>query len=365
MPRFRMRFLPLSYLPVLALLTLALIPVSGAQNAGRQGAPRGMLVRVAVVEKKLVSDQITLVGTTESVATSTVASEVSGIVEAFPVREGDYVERGALLIRLRSTELDHRLKGLLATRDKIKAGLQVADKELKRIQRLKVSDSIAEKKYDDTVYQRYALSQDLVQSEAGIARLRHEKAQKEVRAPFSGFITEEHTQVGEWVRTGGPVVTLMDLNRICVTVDVPERYSVMLSRNSEAAVSIGSVSDEQYAGQIYAVVPQGDAKSRTFPVKIRVENPDFSIKGGMEAVATFSLTGQREALLAPKDAVVSSGSTREVFVVKDGKAVAVPVEVLGYYGGNVAVSGRLAPGDQVVIRGNERLRTGFPVEVSE
>jgi len=324
-----------------------------------------MLVRTAVVKKMMVSDQINLVGTTESVAMSIVASETSGIVESFPVKEGDFVEKGDVLARLRATDLDHRLRAALAGRDKIKAALLVSEKELARIKRLKISDSIAEKKYDDTVYQHEALSLDLVRSKADIDRLKYEKKRKQVLAPFSGFITAEHTQIGEWVRTGGPVVTLMDLGKICITVDVPERYSVMLSRESEVKVGIGSVSSDHYTGRIYAVVPQGDIKSRTFPVKIRIDNPDFSVKGGMEAIATFNLTGQREALLAPKDAVVSVGNTKEVYTVKDGKAVAVPVKVLGYYGGDVAVEGGLKPGDPVVIRGNERLRTGFPVQVAK
>lgn len=340
-------------------------PVSLAQDAGKKPSFQGMLVRTAEVRKMMVSDQIALVGTTESIAMSTVASGVSGIVEDFPVSEGDYVKKGALLVRLRATDLDHRLKGAHAARDRIKAGLLVAEKELRRIKRLKISDSIAEKKYDDTVYQHDALTQDLIRSEAEIARLKYEKRQKTVLAPFSGFITEEHTQIGEWVRTGGPVVTLMDLGKICITVDVPERYSVMLSRKSKVKVGIKSVSDDLYPGKVYAVVPQGDARSRTFPVKIRINNPNFRIKGGMEAIATFNLTGEKEALVAPKDAVVSAGNSRMVYTVVDGKAVSVPVAILGYYEGDVVVEGKLKPGDQVVIRGNERLQPGYPVVVSK
>ena len=324
-----------------------------------------MLVRTAEVRKVMVSDQIALVGTTESIAMSTVASEVSGIVEDFPISEGDYVKKNALLVRLRATDLGHRLKGALASKDKIEAGLQLAEKELERIKRLKISDSIAEKRYDDTVYQRDALTQDLVRSQAEIASLEYQEKQKKVLAPFSGFIVKEHTQIGQWVGAGGPVVTLMDLGKICITVDVPERYSVMLSRNSEVKVGIKSVSNDLYSGKVYAVVAQGDIKSRTFPVKIRIDNPNFSIKGGMEALVTFDLTGKREALVAPKDAVVSAGTSKMVYTVVDGKAVSIPVEVLGYYEGDVAVAGELKPGDQVVIRGNERLRPGYPVVVSK
>ena len=83
----------------------------------------------------------------------------------------------------------------------------------------------------------------------------------------------------------------------------------------------------------------------------------------MEAIVTFNLTVKKNALLVPKDAVVTAGDTRMVFRVNDGKAMPLNVKILGYYDGNVAVEGSLQPDDQVVIRGNERLRPGQPVTV--
>ena len=85
----------------------------------------------------------------------------------------------------------------------------------------------------------------------------------------------------------------------------------------------------------------------------------------MEAMVDFNLATEIEALLVPKDAVVTAGDNRLVFVVNDGKATSVPVKIAGYHDGDVAVEGNLKPGDQVVIRGNERLRPGQPVLVQK
>jgi len=361
MSKFKTGYFPLLCFSVLLLVST---PVSGAEDAKKKKAPRGMLVRMAKVEEKMVSDQISLIGTTESTATSIVAAEVPGIVKAYPAKEGDFVKKGALLARLRSTNLNLRLEGALAAKQKVNYGLLLAEKELQRVKRLKVSDSIAERKYDDAVYQYDALTQDLLRSKVEIERLRYEIRQKRVLAPFDGFIAKEHTQVGEWVRTGGPVVTLMDLGQICIIADVPERYSVLMSKDSEVKVIIKSVSSDLHTGRIYAVLPQGDIKSRTFPVKIRLNNPGHHIKGGMEAMVTFNLAGKRTTMLAPKDAVVTAGNKKLVYTVAGGKAVPVEVDVLGYYGGDVAIEGKLKPGDMVVIRGNERLRPGQPVVIS-
>ena len=85
----------------------------------------------------------------------------------------------------------------------------------------------------------------------------------------------------------------------------------------------------------------------------------------MEAAVRFNLNRSRGALLLPKDAVVTSGNNKLVFLVKGGKAFPVTVKILGYYEGSVAIEGDLKPGDPVVIRGNERLRPGALVKVIE
>ena len=322
-------------------------------------------VRVAIVEKKMVSVQVSLTGTAEAIANSDVASEVSGIVEYYPIREGDFVKKGDLLARLRSTNLRLGLKGAIAAREEIKANLANAEKELVRISRLRDEDSIAERNYDEAFYNHRAIGQRFIRKNAEIELLEYEIMQKDVVAPFSGFISREHTQVGEWIKSGGLVATIIDLNQIRITVDVPERYTVILRPEGEVSILVKSISNNPLAGRIYAVLPQGNPDARTFPVRINLANPDFKIKSGMEAIVAFSLADTKNALLIPKDAVVTAGSKRLVYHVADGRALPVDVNILGYYGNNVAVEGNLQPGCKVVIRGNERLQPGQSVVIIE
>lgn len=355
------RFTKYLLIMVLVFLTSASNLVAG--NEDKSQGPPPTPVRVAVVKQKAVSNQISLIGTTEAVATSTVAAEVSGVVEYFPVKEGDFVKKGDLLVRLRSNELKIRLKGAVAAREMIRAKLELAEKEFKRYSRLKDADSIAARKYDEALYNHRALSQELLRSAADIERLEYEINQTKVVAPLSGFVAKEHTQIGEWIKVGGAVVDLVDLGKIQISVDVPERYAVMITPQREVKVRVKSISNDLQTGRIYAVLPQGDPESRTFPVKINLENPHFKIKSGMEAMVMFKLADPKNALLVPKDAVVTAGDKRLVFMVNDNKAIAVPVTIIGYYDGDVAVEGKLAPGNKVVIRGNERLQPGQPVSV--
>ena len=345
-------------------LVLLVSSVAHAQaKAKKHDVPPAVPVKVAPVVQGTVSEQITLVGNTEAIARSTIAAEVSGLVKDFPVREGDFVKKGEVLVRLKSTDLVLGLKAAVATREKARASLLFAEKELARHTRLKDADSIAARKYDEALYQHQSLKQEVLRSEAEIELLKDNIRNKTVVAPFTGFIAKEHTQVGEWLPVGGPVVTLVDLAHVRITVDVPERYAVQLLPQDPVRILVASISDEQFLGKISAILPEGDTHARTFPVRVSLINPGLKIRDGMEARATFNLGSKKNALLVPKDAIVTAGTNRLVFIVAGSVAQPVNVRVTGYYDGNVAVEGPLKPGDNVVIRGNERLRPGQPVEI--
>ena len=204
-----------------------------------------------------------------------------------------------------------------------------------------------------------------METEAQIEILKDDIQKKTVEAPFSGFVAKEHTQVGEWLPVGGAVVTLVDMAQIKIAVDVPERYTVHLHPQDGVRILVGNISSEPLPGKISAILPEGDPNARTFPVRVRVKNPGSKIKGGMEARVTFNLGTEKDALLVPKDAIVTAGTNRLVFVVAGQVVQPVMVQVLGYHDGSVAIEGPVSPGDLVVIRGNERLRPGQPVRVVE
>ncbi|NVM21578.1 MAG: efflux RND transporter periplasmic adaptor subunit [Desulfobacterales bacterium] len=343
------------------------LPVCSTSYAGnrvkkRQGPPPAP-VRVATVTKGAVSEQITLVGNTEPVVRSTIAAEVEGLVGAFPVREGDFVKKRAVLAKLRATDLELRLRAAIAARKKVRASLVFAEKELARYTKLEKAGSVEARKYDEALYQHQALKQELLRNDAEIERLEDDIKKKTIVAPFAGFVAKEHTQVGQWLPVGGAVVTLLDLKRIRVTVDVPERHAVQLRPKDRVLVLVKSLSNKPFGGEISAVLPEGDPNARTFQVRVRLDNPGLRIRSGMEARVTFGLAAKKSALLVPKDAVVAAGANRLVFAVANGAARPVSVRITGYYDGNVSVEGPLKAGDQVVIRGNERLRPGQPVKV--
>jgi hypothetical protein len=134
------------------------------------------------------------------------------------------------------------------------------------------------------------------------------------------------------------------------------------------------LNEPTFEGTVALIVPQADLKSRSFPVKVRLQNHFTDgipyIKPGMLARVTLPTGAPTKAMLVPKDAIVLGGPTPVVFAVaesKDAKGPStvrkVPVQLGVVEGGLIEVKGELSAGDQVVSQGNERLMNGQPVSV--
>jgi len=355
----------LSMIGLLFFITVLLAIPPEVPAAEKKEAPASTPVHTAPVREGIVSQQVSVISTTEAVRKSTVAAEVSGRVEVMHVREGEFVKKGATLVELGSTDTELKLKGAIAGSEAIKARLVLAEKELERVRNLKTTNSVAAKQYDEAYFSATSLTRELERNNAELDRLKYELTRKTVFAPFTGFIVQEHTQVGQWLPVGGSIVTLVDLSSILVKADLPEMHAVQLHPGNKAAVVINSLSNRPFSAGIEAIMPQGNPVSRTFPVHLKIPNPKYRIKSGMEAIATFELGRKIKSILIPKDAIVPSGDDNLVFRVDQGKAFPVSVTINGYYGNDAAVKGDLLPDQQVVIRGNERLRPGQPVHGPE
>ncbi len=124
--------------------------------------------------------------------------------------------------------------------------------------------------------------------------------------------------MGQWVGEGGPVAELVDMDPMVVRVPVPERYVRFVEPGKEAALRFpGTAEGEEFSGTVRAVIPQGDRRSRTFPVEVAVPNPEGSVLAGMACEVEFPAARAEERLLVPKDALVLGSGGAVVFVVKE------------------------------------------------
>ncbi|MEX2016796.1 MAG: hypothetical protein WD873_09130, partial [Candidatus Hydrogenedentales bacterium] len=145
-----------------------------------------------------------------------------------------------------------------------------------------------------------------------------------------------------------------------VIVNVPQDILPYVAPGTMLSLSVAG---NPYRAQVVAIIPQGDITTRTFPVKMRL-NEDVALFEGMAASVTVPTGEQRECLFVPRDAVLREVDGESVFTLEDGKAERHRVEVLGYEG---LMAGVVAPdldtSQKVIVKGHERLRDGDVVQV--
>ncbi len=352
--------------------------------------------------------------------TSVIASEFAGLVAGLTVDDGQRVAAGEILCQLDNHASQFRLREAQASLASLQAELaerengtrrEVLDQltaavgesqalfdmwafEKKRIAELFDIAQANPKEKNDADMEYLAAERRLSQARARleaarngprteeIERFRHAVAaqqavvlrlQREVenghiRAPFDGFVTARHTEVGQWLPAGGPVVELVAIDRIRVRCEVPEDAIAFARTGAPASVEIAAL-NRTAAGTIARIIPRALENARTFPVEIDLPNPDLDLLPGMFAWAHVPAGPAGTRLLVEKDAVVPRGDQKHVFLVRpdgNGGYLAMPlaVETGLEHEGRIEVRGPgLQAGAIVVIRANERLLPFMPNQV--
>jgi RND family efflux transporter MFP subunit len=295
-----------------------------------------------------------------------VASEVEGPVNDFSGQLGKRIEKGEILAEIERTPLLLDLKQAEASLAEANENYKNALSELRRTEELFKKKSISSRQYDIARYAANALKQKIRALGVRIEAIKYDIERCSIKAPFSGFVIEEHTQVGQWLRKGGDVVTIVDMDPILVTVPVPDRYIYFIEPGQKVNLAFEFLPGKKdREGKVRSIIRKGDEKARTFPVQIRVSNQDFSILEGMSSTVRFPVGKSFQPLMVNKDAVVSSSDRHHIFIVKDGKAQMIPIIKGQAYGSLVVINGEVKAGDLVVVEGNERLQPDQEVSIIE
>ncbi len=320
-------------------------------------------VRYTEAKEYPVRRMIQLPGSVEARTHSMVASEVEGLVVELSAREGDAVRKGQPLVKLRTSHLELQLEAAEAELREAEARLAQAESNLKRSKDLFNSEVLSERQLDDSRYEFEAWRGRVEQLTAQIARTKLDIERSTVEAPFAGVVIAERTDLGQWVDKGDPVMELMSLYDLEVRVEVPEQYFRNINPGAQATIRFESLPGFEITGKLSAVIPSANPQAHTFPLKVRFRNRDGRVGAGMLAKGSCPAGESYRATVVPKDAVITRGDERFVFLLNRDNTVSQVVIQTGVGVGEwVELTESVAPGAKVVTRGNERLRPGQTVQ---
>ncbi len=320
------------------------------------------LVRVTPVRSHRIRPSIELPGTVESRLVSTVAGEVAGLVEDFPVREGQVVRVGDVLAQLRRVNLELRLRASEAQLREDEAREKLAERTLTRARDLFERGVFSQQQLDEALFEFDAWQGRIERLRAVMEQLKDNLERTTIRAPYHGVVVREITQLGEWLEEGGPVVELLSLEHLEVAVELPERYFGAVRPHTRARVYFEALPGLEVESVVRTIIPRADPQARTFPLKLSLEVKEGQIGVGMLARVVLPVGKIHVSRVVPKDAVVTQGQQQYVYLLTDdGSVRQTPVHTGIGVGSWVEVEGAIQSGQKVVTEGNERLRDGQAV----
>jgi membrane fusion protein (multidrug efflux system) len=345
----------LSLTGLMALLSI-LVSMTGCGRSEGKGEteknePRTKRVKVFVItiEPTPIKDVLLLPGETEAWQDVRLASETDGVVERIDFKEGQSVRKGQLIAKV-------DVAVLKAALDQAEASFDLADKLYKRRKMLFERKVIAKEELDRSENERTLT----------VTRLRRAKVEYErgfVRSPIDGLVNHLHIDVGEFVDRGDPVADLVNVDKIKINVNVPELDVRYLRVGQKTMVTVDAFPDRQLTGTIDFVAYKADPATKTFHIRVLIDNPGRQIRPGMIARVTFLRRVIPDALVVPLFALIDKGGERIVFVEKDGTAYARTVSIGIIEGDRIEIREGLEFGDHVIVSGHTEVEEGMKVQV--
>lgn len=306
-------------------------------------------VKVEKLVPAAITDTIMLPGETEAMYDVALAAEQEGLIEWVGVTEGDAVKANGQIVRI-------DLKALKAAKDRAEANLRLKKHQLNRRKKL----------YDGNVLSREELEQAETEYTVAETNLREAEVRYEhgiVVSPVAGMVNVVHVDPGEYVSKGTPIATVVNVDRIKITFNVPEMDVRFLSTGQTAPVNFDAYPKEKWSGVVDFVAWKADPATRTFPVRIIVKNTDGRIRPGMIARASFVRRSLNDIVSVPLFSVIDKGGERIAFVEKDGVAEARTVTLGVIDGDRVQILAGLNVGENLIVAGQREIEDGVKVDV--
>jgi RND family efflux transporter MFP subunit len=377
-----------------------------ASTASKPSGPASqpIEVEVAPVKTRPIQRTVDFVGTLIAFEESTISSQVDGRVEKVNVDLGDTVKKGDLLVKINDEEfrldvnkamadlkqtlaklgIEDSARGNIdlnktALVKKARADMENAELNYKRLSKLLEDRLVPQQQVDDaqTKYQMAKATYDAALEDARVlvATIEAKKADLSLKqkklsdtsviAPISGEVLSKKVSVGEYVRVGTPLITLVDASQLRLRGDIPERFSTQISEGQQVKIFVDAFPNETFEGKISRISPASNPETRAVTVEALIPNPNKKLKPGFFAKASVLTKTDEKSVTVPQEALITFAGVTKVFAIADNKASERIVQKGITLGNEVEIIQGINPGEVVAVSGQSKLHDGAPVKIKK
>ncbi len=291
-----------------------------------------------------------------------VFSKIPDRIEQYFVDEGDRVMRGNPIAKISAATIEQAVRQAEAMKNNL-------DAEYARARKLRQEDAMSQQQFD-------AIEAQATQAGAAYASVKSQLGDATVTAPISGIIGKRYFEAGDMAAPAIPVASVVQMDRVKITVDATETDLGKLALGQKARVQVKSFPERAFEGRVVKISPVLDPLTRMATAEIIVPNPGHMLKPGMYGRVEVITGVIQDVIVVPRDVVIESTTLRNVngkdevgkdyfvYIVSDSnKAEQRKLDVQYINHQNIAVRSGLTVGENLVISGQNNLRDGIPVLV--
>ena len=305
-------------------------------------------VTASILEPVSVNDYYEAAGTVRARTTSAVSSRVPGRVIAIPVRAGDRVKAGQVLVRLDDSDVVERVRAAEHAAAAARQNKILAESTYERARKLYEGRALTGQEMQEFESRKKVADAEYARMEAALEEAKVHKGFTVITSPESGLVTEKKIDVGSMASPGVPLMVVESAKGFQIEAYLDESLTGNIRLGTPVQFRIDSINFKG-KGEVFEIVPAIDPSSRSFLIKISVSGP--SLKSGSYARVQIPL-GQKTILAVPREAVVDKGQLTGVYAVSPEGVIAYRLIRLGKtYDGALEVLSGLKAGERIIIKG--------------
>ncbi len=311
-------------------------------------------------------------------------SRVDGYIGKIYVDKGDLVKANQLLVEIDHTDYQHAVNQAKANLAAAKARVAQQDASVRNatltLQRMRalIKDQFvsqqdldnAQVSYDAAVAALNSLRAQVQQMEVAQAQAETNLAYSYIRAPFAGYVAERNLDLGAYVSgatagtstTSRGILTLHEIQTVRILIEVVEKDVPLIQVGQKADVRAEAYPERIFEGTVTRIVQALNRATRTMTVEVDLPNKDHVLKGGMFARVEVLVGSHRDAIQIPIDAVSRLEDAQYVYIVREGKAQRMPVEIGVREDNRVEITKGLDGSEQVIVSGKDLVHDGTAVQ---
>lgn len=290
----------------------------------------------------------------EAVNSAFISPEISGQIQKIHIQEGQFVQKGQLLVSLNSDIIQSNIKEL-------ETSLELAKIVFSKQEELWNQQIGSEIQYLEAKNNKESL-------ESKLNGLYIQQSKSRIKAPISGIVDVISIKTGELAMPGAQIIQMVNTNSFYVNADVSEKFIAAVKKGNSVAVTFPTYPDWNINTKVYRIGNIINQTNRTFTLQAKISNKGNKLKPNMLAVVRFQDFEMTEALVVPSIIIKEDFKGKYLYTIEtNSEPIARKKYVetsLSNDEGTIITKGLVA-GDQVIIEGYNLVKDGMPVIISE